>query len=124
MIDDSYNSNPDGFRSALDILNKFPSDKKRIIITRGMLELGEKSEEIHKKIAEDIQFVADELVVITKDFVESLCSPLSEKYRTNFVLKDNPTELLKYVKELRDTNCVILLENRVPTTVRQELGLI
>src|SRR3989339_946210 len=124
VIDDSYNSNPDGFRSALDILNKFPSDKKRIIITRGMLELGEKSEEIHKKIAEDIQFVADELVVITKDFVGPLCSPLSEKYRTNFVLKDNPAELLEYVKELRDTNCVILLENRVPTTVRQELGLI
>lgn len=124
IIDDSYNSNPDGFRAALDILNKFPSDKKRIIITRGMLELGERSDEIHKQIAEDIEFVADELVVITKDFVEPLRSPLNEKYRTNFVLKDNPTELLKYVKELRDTNCVILLENRVPTTVRQELGLI
>ncbi len=124
VIDDSYNSNPDGFRAALDILNKFPSDKKRIIITRGMLELGERSDEIHRQIAEDIEFVADELVVITKDFVEPLRSPLNEKYRTNFVLKDNPTELLKYVKELRDTNCVILLENRVPTTVRQELGLI
>lgn len=124
IIDDSYNSNPDGFRAALDILNKFPSDKKRIIITRGMLELGERSDEIHRQIAEDIEFVADELVVITKDFVEPLRSSLNEKYRTNFVLKDNPTELLKYVKELRDTNCVILLENRVPTAVRQELGLI
>lgn len=124
VIDDSYNSNPDGFRAALDILNKFPSDKKRIIITRGMLELGEKSEEIHKKIAEEIEFVADELVVITKDFVELLCSPLNEKYRTNFVLRDNPTELLKYVKELRGTNCVILLENRVPKIIRQELNLI
>lgn len=124
VIDDSYNSNPDGFRAALDILNKFPSEKKRIIITRGMLELGDRSDEIHKQIAEDIEFVADELVVITKDFVEPLRSPLNEKYRTNFVLKDNPTELLKYVKELRNTNCVILLENRVPTTVRQELGLI
>ncbi len=124
VIDDSYNSNPDGFRAALDILNKFPSDKKRIIITRGMLELGEKSEEIHKKLAEDIQFVADELVVITKDFVGPLCSPLGEKYRTSFVLKDDPTELLEYIKKLRNTNCVILLENRVPRTVRQELGLV
>lgn len=124
VIDDSYNSNPDGFRAALDILNKFPSDKKRIIITRGMLELGEKSEEIHKEIAEDIEFVADELVVITKDFVKSLQSPLNEKYRTNFVLKDSPAELLRYIKSLRDTNCVILLENRVPLSVRQELGLV
>src|SRR3989339_608184 len=124
VIDDSYNSNPDGFRSALDILNKFPSDKKRIIITRGMLELGEKSEEIHKKLAEDIQFVADELVVITKDFVGPLCSPLGEKYRTSFVLKDDPTELLEYIKKLRNTNCVILLENRVPRTVRQGLDLV
>ncbi|MEK7065291.1 MAG: UDP-N-acetylmuramoyl-tripeptide--D-alanyl-D-alanine ligase [Patescibacteria group bacterium] len=124
VIDDSYNSNPDGFRAALDILNKFSSEKKRIIITRGMLELGERSDEIHRQIAEDIEFVADELVVITKDFVEPLRSPLNEKYRTNFVLKDNPIELLKYVKELRDTNCVILLENRVPWTIRRELGLV
>ena len=56
--------------------------------------------------------------------MEPLRSPLNEKYRTNFVLKDNPIELLKYVKELRDTNCVILLENRVPWTIRRELGLV
>ncbi|MBI4994735.1 UDP-N-acetylmuramoyl-tripeptide--D-alanyl-D-alanine ligase [Candidatus Peregrinibacteria bacterium] len=124
IINDSYNSNPDGFRAALEILNKFPSEKKRIIITRGMMELGEKSEEIHKKIAEEIEFVADELVVITKDFVESLRSPLNEKYRTNFVLKDNPKELLQYIKGLRDTNCVILLENRIPGIVMKELGII
>ncbi|MBI5254700.1 hypothetical protein HY932_02890, partial [Candidatus Falkowbacteria bacterium] len=124
IINDSYNSNPDGFRAALEILNKFPSEKKRIIITRGMMELGEKSEEIHKKIAEEIEFVADELVVITKDFVESLRSPLNEKYRTNFVLKDNPKELSQYIKGLRDTNCVILLENRIPGIVMKELGII
>jgi UDP-N-acetylmuramoyl-tripeptide--D-alanyl-D-alanine ligase len=124
VIDDSYNSNPVGFRAALDILNKFPSERQRIVITRGMLELGEKSDDLHEKIAEDISLVADELVVVTKDFVKPLKDGLLDKYRTNFVLKDDPNQLLEYVKNLRSTNCVILLENRVPRSVRKELDLI
>lgn len=123
VINDSYNSNPDGFRAALEILNKFPSDRKRIIITRGMLELGEKSDEIHEKIAEEIELVADELVVITKDFAAPMRKALDDKYRTNFVLKENPCELLEYVKGLKETNSVILIENRVPAILMKELGL-
>jgi len=123
IIDDSYNSNPDGFRSALDILSRFPSERRRIIITRGVLELGEKSDEIHEKISEDISFVTDELVVITKDFAEPLKKGLIEKYRTNFLLKENPYNLLDYIKKIKDTNSVILIENRVPEIISKELSL-
>jgi len=123
IIDDSYNSNPDGFRAALDILNKFPSERHRVIITRGMLELGSKSDEIHEKIAEDIEFVADELVVITKDFIEPLKRGLDDKYRTKFVLKDNQADLLEFVTGLKLSNSVILVENRIPEMVKNKLGL-
>lgn len=121
ILDDSYNSNPEGFKSALDVLSSFPSEKRRIVITRGMLELGEQSEELHEKIGEEIAFTADELVVITKDFIEPLKRGVGKKYRTEIILKDDPEQLMAYVKLLKDESCVILLENRIPIGVYNEL---
>jgi len=121
IIDDSYNANPTGFKSALDVLAKFPSDMRRIVITRGMMELGEKSAQIHEEIGGEIAFVADGLVVITKDFFESLFTGVGCKYHTQVALKDNPVDLLSYVKALKQEHVVILLENRIPLMVHNEL---
>jgi UDP-N-acetylmuramoyl-tripeptide--D-alanyl-D-alanine ligase len=43
VIDDSYNSNPTGAASALQILGAFPASR-RVLITPGMVELGEQEE--------------------------------------------------------------------------------
>ncbi len=121
IIDDSYNSNPQGFKSALDVLSSFPSHKKRIVITRGMIELGERSNELHEKIGEEIAFTADELIVITKDFFDSLKRGVGQKYRTQILLKEKPSELLDYVRVLKEQDCVILLESRIPAQVYSEI---
>ncbi len=121
VIDDSYNSNPDGFKAALSYLASFSSNRKRIVITRGMLELGDKSDEIHKRIGEEIAFAADELVIITKDFEKPLRSGIHAKYRTTVFLKDNPDDLLTYIQNQKNTNSVILLENRLPTKIYREI---
>ena len=121
IIDDSYNSNPDGFKAALNYLTGFSSERKRIVITRGMLELGDKSDEIHKRMGEEIAFAADELVIITTDFEKSLSSGIHAKYRTTILLKDNPDDLLSYIKTQKNTNSVILLENKMPSKVYEEI---
>lgn len=121
IIDDSYNSNPDGFKAALDLLNKFQTERRRVIVTRGMLELGEKSEEIHERIGEEISIVADELVVITKDFVAPLSRGVAGRFKTEVICKFSPTELLSYLRALKDSAAVILLENRIPESVMREI---
>ncbi len=121
IIDDSYNSNPTGFKSALQVMSSFPSERRRVVITRGMLELGEKSDELHERIGEEIAFAADELVLITRDSEVPLRRGVGTKYRTTIVIKDNPEELLDYVRELKPTNAIILLENRIPSVVHNEL---
>jgi UDP-N-acetylmuramoyl-tripeptide--D-alanyl-D-alanine ligase len=121
VIDDSYNSNPDGFKAALLYLASFSSGRKRVVITRGMVELAEKSYELHHKIGEEIAFCADELVIISKDFEGSLRSGINPKYRTTVFLKDNPKDLLVYIRSLRETRAVILLENRIPKIVYNEI---
>ncbi len=50
VIDDSYNSNPTGFMNALKVLQSLPGEQK-ILITPGMVELGEKEKEEHERVA-------------------------------------------------------------------------
>ncbi len=47
-IDDAYNSNPAGFRSALDVLKQF--DAQRILVTPGMVELGERQDTLNREL--------------------------------------------------------------------------
>lgn len=53
LIDDCYNANPDSMRASLSSLSAMKTDS-RFAIIGDMLELGENSEEEHKKIAEFI----------------------------------------------------------------------
>ncbi|MBR2338527.1 MAG: UDP-N-acetylmuramoyl-tripeptide--D-alanyl-D-alanine ligase [Clostridia bacterium] len=48
FIDDAYNSNPAGFRSALDVLSGF--EAQRVLVTPGMVELGEKQESLNREL--------------------------------------------------------------------------
>lgn len=47
-IDDAYNSNPSGFRSALDVLSGFAG--QRVLVTPGMVELGERQEALNREL--------------------------------------------------------------------------
>ena len=49
-IDDAYNSNPAGFRSALDTLAAF--EAQRVLVTPGMVELGERQEALNRELGE------------------------------------------------------------------------
>ncbi|HRH23863.1 MAG TPA: Mur ligase family protein [Candidatus Magasanikbacteria bacterium] len=119
IIDDTYNSNPDGFKAALDLLGGFPTEKRKIVITRGMLELGTESEELHEKIGNEISFLAGELVIITPDFADAMKRGIIEKYHTTVHDMYETEEIVKFVESLKNEEVVILIENRIPDVVRQ-----
>jgi UDP-N-acetylmuramoyl-tripeptide--D-alanyl-D-alanine ligase len=121
IIDDSYNANPRGFKAALNVLDSFSSSKKHIVITRGMLELGKRSYEIHKEMGEEISFYADELIIISEDVEQPLKAGIMDKYRTKVKTIFEIEDLLNYVKDLYDSNSVVLIENRLPPKVYQEI---
>ena len=120
IINDSYNSNPDGFASALKFLDNKPGEFKKIVITRGMLELGGKSQELHQKIGKLIAVHADELVIINDNFEADLRAGVDEKIKVNLIY--NPNELVEYVKKLKNIKAVILLENLVPDKLIDEIN--
>ena len=121
IIDDSYNSNPDGFRAALDLLDTFPETMKKIVITRGIIELGEKSDEIHEAIGERISLSADILVVISPDAVHALERGVQRHKKTSVQNIFDPQQLLLFVQSLKNNVCVILFENRLPSIIQTEM---
>ena len=48
FIDDAFNSNPAGFRSALDVLRGFSG--QRVLVTPGMVELGEREAALNEEL--------------------------------------------------------------------------
>lgn len=121
IIDDTYNANPDGFKSALYVLSRFPSRRRRIVITRGMLELGERSDDLHERVGGEISYTADELVIIRPDHKEALIRGMGKNYRTEVRCIYDAKELREYVMKLKETDAVVLMENRLLPLVYNEI---
>ncbi len=71
-IDDAYNSNPAGFRSALDTLACF--DGQRVLVTPGMVELGERQDALNRELGEYAATRCDYAVLVG----EKQAPPLKE----------------------------------------------
>lgn len=120
VIDDAFNSNPDGAKAALDVLDSF-ADKRKIIVTPGMVELGELEHEENKKFGEKIAKICDIAILIGKKRTLPIYQGL-EKQKFNednlYVVNslDEATELLKTVTSVND---VVLFENDLPDTYNE-----
>jgi UDP-N-acetylmuramoyl-tripeptide--D-alanyl-D-alanine ligase len=66
VIDDAFNSNPVGAKNALDVLSSFESGKK-IIITPGMIELGEREDEMNKEFGRQIARSEVDVAILVGD---------------------------------------------------------
>ncbi|HZJ40821.1 MAG TPA: UDP-N-acetylmuramoyl-tripeptide--D-alanyl-D-alanine ligase [Candidatus Saccharimonadales bacterium] len=65
VLDDSYNGNFDGFVSGLEVLER--ADGRRLVITPGLVELGNKKEERHREIARLYASKKIDLVLLIKN---------------------------------------------------------
>ncbi|PKD43447.1 UDP-N-acetylmuramoyl-tripeptide--D-alanyl-D-alanine ligase [Rhodohalobacter barkolensis] len=119
VIDDAFNSNPVGAKNAVDILASFKTGKK-IIITPGMIELGELEEQENQKLGEHIAKAGLDLVILvgdnqTKPLQKGLSSVqngeapdvrvVNTLFEANDLLKDyaSPGDVVLYENDLPDT---------------------
>ncbi|MCM1075786.1 MAG: UDP-N-acetylmuramoyl-tripeptide--D-alanyl-D-alanine ligase [Bacteroides sp.] len=63
IIDDAFNSNPTGSKMALDVL-KMMTGGRRIIVTPGMIELGDRQAELNETFGHHIASSADIAIVV------------------------------------------------------------
>jgi len=116
IIDDAYNSNPVGSKSAVETLNTF--DGVKIVVTPGMIELGNKEYELNYEFGKYCAKNADYIVLVGKKQTKPIYDGvISEKFDENkLIVTDHLNEALKKVYEI-ETNGkrrIILLENDLP----------
>ena len=70
MIDDAYNSNPVGAKGALDVLDMM--DGTKVVVTPGMIELGEKQDEYNYEFGKQIAKVADYTILVGEKITKSI----------------------------------------------------
>lgn len=71
IIDDAFNSNPAGSKAALEVLSAFEGGDK-IIITPGMIELGEKSAELNREFGKNCAKVCDYIILVGRKQTEPI----------------------------------------------------
>lgn len=67
VVDDAYNGNPQGVKEAIKVLSRF-TDRRKIYITPGLVEMGKASKEVHLEIGKELAGVAD-VVILVKNSV-------------------------------------------------------
>ena len=113
-IHDAYNSNPSGFEAALKVLQEFPG-KRRILMTPGMVELGQLQESENERVV-SLAHGVDVALIIGKTNRFSLergllKSGLLKKDLYFLPTRDEAFILLKTLKRAGD---IILIENDLP----------
>lgn len=117
VIDDAFNSNPDGAKAALEVLNEF-SDKRKIIVTPGMVELGEIEETENEKLGENIARICDIAIIVGKKRSVSILRGLQKLdfNEKNIIIVNSLNEASEILKSITRINDVILFENDLPDT--------
>ena len=114
IIDDAYNSNPVGSKRAVEVLGLMEGTK--IIVTPGMIELGEKQYELNHKFGEYISKVCDYVILIGEKQTKPIYDGLVEdKYddKKIFVLND-VRDAFPLISKLAKGTTYVLLENDLP----------
>ena len=120
IIDDSHNANPNGFMASLELLNFFKKNRRAVVITRGMNELGKSSRKNHYLVANNIAKVADTLVIISPDNKDYLKKGIGNR-NTKIEMIFSGEKLIQYIKKISSNDAVILLENRLFSNVDEYL---
>ena len=121
QIDDAYNSNPVGAKNACEILGMMPG--KRIVVTPGMIELGEKEDEYNRIFGEQISKVADLVILIgekkTKPIKEGLLKKGFDKDK--IIVFNDVREAYPYISIIAAKEEVYaLFENDLPDTYNEK----
>lgn len=119
IIDDAFNSNPDGSRMALDVLASM-KDGKRIVITPGMIELGDKQYEYNEAFGRKIAASVDIAVIVGEYNRDAILSGLRDAGmdETKVYAVDTFNDAQAVLSRVSAPGDAVLYENDLPDTFK------
>jgi UDP-N-acetylmuramoyl-tripeptide--D-alanyl-D-alanine ligase len=113
VIDDAYNSNPDGARAALEVLEAMPGARK-VVVTPGMVELGRLQHGANRDFAEHAGRVADILIAVARVNRDALVEGAKSGGRAEIITVDSLAEAQGHLEKRLEAGDVVLFENDLP----------
>ncbi len=119
VIDDAYNSNPVGSAMALDVLSGMTTGR-RIVVTPGMVELGERTYELNRAFGEKIAGTSDIAVIVCKYNRDAILEGIKSKGMDAEAIYtvDNFAEAQKLLSTILKSGDTVLYENDLPDTYK------
>jgi UDP-N-acetylmuramoyl-tripeptide--D-alanyl-D-alanine ligase len=125
VIDDAYNSNPVGFASALALLDRLQQPSgRRILVTPGMVELGDAHAAEHTRIGRLAAEHADILVAVAPHRVAPLTAAFAAAAPQHQVVScASFAEARAWLDHNIKARDVVLIENDLPDLLERRLRL-
>ena len=121
IIDDSFNANPVGAKAALEVLTEIGEGKK-VLVTPGMVELGEREYEENRRLGEQAADVCDLVILVgptrTTPILEGLKA--AEYPSQQIIVALNLEEVKQHLATRVQAGDVVLFENDLPDNYNEE----
>jgi len=117
LVNDAYNSNPVGFASALASMDALVKPGgRRILVTPGMVELGNKHAEEHSRLGHLAAKHCDIILIVTPDRIPTFVAGVTAANKGDVTIMTfmKQDEAEAWAKENWRMNDVILFENNLP----------
>ncbi|NBX66383.1 MAG: UDP-N-acetylmuramoyl-tripeptide--D-alanyl-D-alanine ligase [Proteobacteria bacterium] len=124
VIDDAYNSNPQGFKSALEVLSLLGRGRRRILISPGMIEMGAAHDVEHRKLGAQAAVDCDVFLPVFPSRIGSMI----DSFKANAPHKPvvpcaTFADAQKWLTENMRHDDVVLLENDLPDLYERKIAL-
>lgn len=116
ILDDAFNSNPAGSAMALDVLRSLRGGK-RIVITPGMIELGEEQYALNAAFGRKIAESADVAIIVGQYNREAILEGLADA-QIEIHTVDTFAQAQSMLKNIAVPGSAILYENDLPDTFK------
>lgn len=119
IIDDAFNSNPSGAKMAVDVLSQFDQGN-RIIVTPGMIELGDRQFELNKAFGKYAGNKVDTVIVVGEYNREALQEGLNESNinESNVFFASSFNEAQQFLHGMLKNGDTVLYENDLPDSFK------
>ena len=115
LIDDAYNSNPSGCLAAAKVLGSFVG-MRRILVTPGLVELGEKEYECNKDFGAEAARNADVIILVGKKRSVPIADGIGEQGfdRNNLHIVESFRSAYEIFAPMCNDRTVVMFENDLP----------
>lgn len=119
IIDDAFNSNPSGSKMAMEVLSHFKNGR-RIVVTPGMVELGDKQFELNRNLGHHIADNVDIAIIVGHYNREALLAGLEDHgFPTDkTIIAESFADAQQKLGQLLKSGDTVLYENDLPDTFK------